>query len=92
MIYSEKSPFTKKALKLIGSFNKNINLLTLDLLLKVIEPSQILCLDAVQAPAEVLPADTPPRGAAIPKVGHGEPVVRWLFSEQPGIAEDTTSP
>ena len=36
-------------------------------------------------------ADTPPRephwGAAIPKVGHGEVVVRWLFSEQPGTAE-----
>jgi len=38
-------------------------------------------------PAAHVPADTPPRGAAIPKVGHGEPVVRWLFSEQPGTDE-----
>ncbi len=37
------------------------------------------------------PAGEPPRepywGAEIPKVGHGDTVVRWLFSEQPGTAE-----
>ncbi len=42
-------------------------------------------------PAAHVPADTPPRdphwGAAIPQVGHGDAIVRWLFSEQPGTAE-----
>jgi len=42
-------------------------------------------------PAVHVPADTPSRephwGAAIPKVDHGDVVVRWLFSEQSGTAE-----
>ncbi|MCJ7549842.1 MAG: cupin domain-containing protein [Anaerolineae bacterium] len=42
-------------------------------------------------PAAHTPADTPARGphwgAAIPEVSHGDAIVRWLFSEQPGTAE-----
>ena len=45
---------------------------------------------AARTPATDVSPREPHWGAAIPipKMGHGEAVVRWLFSEQPGTAED----
>jgi len=72
----------------------NINRAPLDHVSGVIYKRSTSIKRVLQQPADPVvhvPADTLPRephwGAAIPKVGHGEAVVRWLFSEQPGTAE-----